>query len=101
MRPQPRSTLFPYTTLFRSVAGSIAFTNSGVVAVAAGTLSIGGGGTDSGVYSVAAGATLAFAGGVRNLEAGSDLSGAGPNVGSGGTSYADASMENETGGASW
>ncbi len=70
-------------TLNSSAAGShainanIAFNNGGAVNVNAGTLVVGGGGTDSGVYSVAAGAALNFQGGTRTLGAGSDITGAG------------------------
>ena len=43
-----------------TISGGIAFANSGSVEVNAGTLVVGGGGTDTGVYVVAAGAGLSF-----------------------------------------
>ena len=75
-----------------SIDSSIAFTNSGTVTVTAGTLTLGGGGTDSGLYSVAAGSVLGFTGGTRNLEAGSDVAGGGTLSVSGGTVNADAAL---------
>lgn len=55
----------------------VLFNNSGTVAVDSGTLSLTGGGTDSGTFTMASEATLTFAGGVHNLTATSQLTGAG------------------------
>ena len=60
-----------------SIDSSIAFSNSGTVSVTTGTLSIGGGGTDSGLYSLATGTGLDFSGGSRTLGTGADVSGPG------------------------
>jgi uncharacterized repeat protein (TIGR01451 family) len=50
-----------------------AFDNSGTVNVTSGTLSFGGGGTDSGQYTSSAGTTIAFTGGTRTLTAASAI----------------------------
>src|SRR5260370_27599040 len=52
IRRPPRSTLFPYTTLFRST-------------------------TDTGAYTIAAGATLDFSSGTRTIGTGSSITGSG------------------------
>src|SRR2546430_11041474 len=72
IRRPPRSTLFPYTTLFRSlnhaVAGSrsiqasIAFGNTGTVNVTAGTLAYGSNWTNQGTVSVGPGARMNIGG---------------------------------------
>src|SRR5438874_13763928 len=52
---QPTSTLFPYTTLFRSL-------NSGTVSVQMGTLALGGNGTSSGTFGTSGGGVLEVGG---------------------------------------
>jgi adhesin HecA-like repeat protein len=65
-------------------SGAVAFNNTGTVNVAAGTLSLAGGGTDTGAFALDAGAALNFSNGTHNLDAGS-ISGAGAVAVSGGT----------------
>src|SRR2546426_3016804 len=64
IRRPPRSTLFPYTTLFRSTINN-PFNNSGMVAVDSGTLSLARGGSDTGAFAVAAMAALRVRSGTR------------------------------------
>ncbi|MCF8179439.1 MAG: hypothetical protein K9J74_13095, partial [Sulfuritalea sp.] len=70
-------------TLNQTVAGdhaihsSVAFSNTGIVNGIAGALMITSSGTDTGTYSAVAGAAVGFIGGTRNLNAGTNFSGAG------------------------
>ncbi|MDP2852034.1 MAG: hypothetical protein Q8O23_01380, partial [Gallionella sp.] len=68
-----------------NIHSGIAFNNTGTVNVDAGTLSIGGGGSDTGLYAVDAATTIEFFGGTRNLDTGVAFSGAGILQISGGT----------------
>ncbi len=61
-----------YTT-----GSGIAFNNSGAVNVQSGALELDGGGTGTGSFAISSGATLNFAAGTYDLNAGSTLSGAG------------------------
>ena len=88
------NTLNNLGTLNQTLAGAhavgVAFDNTGTVNVKAGTLTIGGGGTDTGLYTVDGGATLNFSGGTRNLSAGSNITGTGTLAVSGATVNANA-----------
>src|SRR5205085_10989525 len=63
IRPQPRSTLFPYTTLFRSETGAIATTPywgaNGFITASNQNYIVVDGGTDGSVTSTANGTNLA------------------------------------------
>ena len=76
-------------TLNQTLAGNhaigIALNNTGTVNVNAGTLQVGGGGTDTGIFNTALGTSLEFSGGISNLNAGASLTGTGSLAISGGT----------------
>ncbi|ROZ64162.1 CARDB domain-containing protein [Ramlibacter sp. WS9] len=74
------------------INGSIAFNNTGTVNVNAGALSVNGNGTDTGTYNVSAGTILNFGGGTRNLNAGSNVTGAGTLEAVGGTVNANGQL---------
>ena len=72
--------------------GPVGFSNAGTVNVEAGTLILRGGGSDAGAYAVASGTVLNFAGGTRTLLEGSQVSGAGTLLVSGGTVHANGAL---------
>ena len=76
-----------------TISGSIVFNNTGTVNVDTGTLIIGGSGTDTGTYAVDAGTTLNLSGGTRNLNTGSNITGAGAFAVSGATVSANDKLD--------
>jgi filamentous hemagglutinin family protein len=74
---QAGATVTKSTTGISSFTGAGAFNNSGTVNVSAGTLQLEKDGTDTGTYTVANGANLKFISGIRDMNAGSNITGGG------------------------
>ena len=81
MGPAPtfnnQGTINKTTAGLQNFNGNVLFNNSGTVNLTAGTLRLDGSGNDTGLYAIGSGATLQFNGGTRNLNGGSDVTGAG------------------------